>query len=283
MFSSSVSNLVMSMIVALDPQAAPLPSTTTAVTPATASGLSQFAHPTFESAEECEGLVNSMSNFDVALAKRRAERLRLVGTTQHQLVGFANAVRSQAWFEALNTRGQQRDAALRILQVAGEALKELSHDTTMPADELDTLVAALDAAFGNACLIVQAIHSIQIETRISVASEVLEDARPWYWWNDTEGERTAGRIAASAQLDRNLADLRSGTLVDGFLGDACDGWDEAQRKGYLRVTGLDVAKPTHEGVIPDDRRVWDWRQNRIEAPVDAPRSAPTLGTQEVCR
>ena len=136
------------------------------------------------------------------------------------------------------------------------------------ADRLDPLVAALDASLNNAYAIVQAVHSIRIEHRIDCATATLNDARPWLWWNSAEGERNAGRIAAAAQRDRELADLRSGTLIDGFLADAVGGLPQSERQGYLRVTGLDIAKPIHEGLIPASKRLWDWREARIEAPED---------------
>jgi len=213
-----------------------------------------------------------MSNFDVALAKRHAERLRRTGCVADQLAGFAHALRSRAWLEAINTEAQQREAAIRILQLAKEAYEELEWATGVEADKLDPLVAALDASLRNAYDTIQTVHSIRIEHRIDCATATLEDARPWWWWNSAEGERNAGRIAAAAQRDRELADLRSGTRIDGFLADAVGALPQSEQRGYLRATSLDVAMPNHAGLIPASMRLWDWREARIEAP-EEPRTA----------
>lgn len=253
-------------LIALESQALPAQAAPIPVAPSAPAVAVQAIAPATASAEECEALVGSMSNFDVALAKRHAERLRRTGCVADQMAGFAHALRSRAWLEAINTEGQQREAAIRILALAKEAYEELEWATGVEADQLDPLVAALDASLRNAFSMLQAVHSIRIEHRIDCATATLDDARPWWWWNSAEGERNAGRIAAAAQRDRELADLRSGTLIDGFLADAVGGLPQSERQGYLRVTGLDVAKPIHAGLIPASMRLWDWRDARIEAP-----------------
>ena len=260
--------LFVSMI-ALESQVLPIQSGSAAVGATATPAAMPTAPLVINSAEECEALVGSMRSFDFALAKRHAERLRRAGCAADQLAGYAHALRSRAWLEAVNTEGPQREVALRILELAQEAHKEFDWAPGIEAEQLDRLVAALDASLHNAFGILQAVHSIRIERCVDVATATLEEARPWWWWNSAEGERKAGRIAAAAQRDRELADIRSGILIDGFLSNAVNGLEKSERPGYLRVTGLDVAKPIHEGLIPESMRLWDWREARIEAPEDS--------------
>ena len=124
----------------------------------------------------------------------------------------------------------------------------------------------LDAALTNAFNFTQIVHTLRVNERVDEGSAKLEASRPWYWFNDTEGEREAGRIVAPAQRDSALGDLKCRTRIDGFIADATDGMSGSELSGYLRLTGLDTMEHIHTKLIPRDRLVWDYRTAHLDSP-----------------
>ena len=217
----------------------------------------------------CEDFISRMRRFDIIGASRFADRLRSdTDQPEDQLFGFAYALRTQEWREAVNSDGSKREAALKILEWAKELRIKADGAGPLSARELDNQVAEVDKSISNAYARIVCITSFKQNTELSQAIEDLEEARPWYWWNNSRLECEAGRTIAAAHRLRHLVDLRTESRIEEGISIAVGGIEKANRPHYQKITGLSGDKPIHLELIPNEARPWDSRETTLLPTVD---------------